>query len=112
MDHTRSVRPAAAFRRWRASAVGAAGWGREAGDSRDALVASAYGRWVDRFYVGLGVLLLPVAVGDLVTYALSGAPVSLAGPVAMVLLCAAYLRIRRRFRRFGFPGPTGRNLTP
>ncbi len=70
-------------------------------------MADAYGHWVDRFYLSLGLLLLPIATGDLVTWMISGAPVGLVGPAAMLALCIAYLRLRRRFRRSGLGGTGG-----
>ncbi len=69
-------------------------------------MANAYGQWVDRFYLSLGLLLLPIATGDLITWMISGAPAGLVGPAAMLALCIAYLRLRRRFRRSEF-GRTG-----
>jgi len=74
-------------------------WGHECGDVDDAKVANAYGRWADRLYLSIAVLLLPVAVGDLVVWMTGGSLMSLLGPMALFSLCIAYLDQRRRFRR-------------
>jgi hypothetical protein len=74
-------------------------WGHGCDDADDALVANAYGRWADRFYLSIAVLFLPVAIGDLVVWMTGGSLMSLLGPTALFGLCVAYLGQRRRFRR-------------
>jgi hypothetical protein len=78
--------------------VSARGWDRGIDSRVDAQVANAYGQWVDRLYLGVAMLIVPVAVGDFIVWVNTGSALGLLGPLALLSLCIAYLALRRWFR--------------
>jgi hypothetical protein len=86
---------------WRTGLVVARGWGQDMDDPGDAQVANAYGQWADRLFLCIAFLFLPGAVGDFVLWVTSRSLMTLLGPATLLVLCVAYLELRRRFRRSG-----------